>query len=87
MTNDIVLESQMKKKKMKDSKSASSAAEGTEGPAAVVKRFEKYITPELVEEVGKVFVFELSGDEPGVYHLDLKTGKVGQGKQSALFPR
>ena len=80
----MVLESQMKKKKMKDSKSASSAAEG---PAAVVKRFEKYITPELVEDVGKVFVFELSGDEPGVYHLDLKTGKVGQGKQSALFPR
>ena len=69
----------MKQRKIKDSKNPDPSTGNAQSPEATMKRFKKYITPELCEEIGKVFVFELSGDDPGTFHLDLKSGNVGKG--------
>ena len=37
------------------------------------------IRPQIVEDIGKVFLFELSGDQSGTFYLDVKEGTAGKG--------
>ena len=61
------------------SSSDSSSSSETDSPESVVKHMQSMITPEIVEDIGKVFLFELSGDQPGTFYLDLKQGTAGKG--------
>merc|ERR1712226_533239 len=50
-----------------------------DSPEAVMSEMQSMITPEIIQDIGKVFVFELSGDHTGTFYLDLKEGKAGKG--------
>ncbi len=71
----------MKKQSAKSgsvSDGAGSASSDT--PEAVVDEMTSMITPDMLAEIGKVFVFELSGDHPGTFYMDFKSGKSGKGQ-------
>ncbi|XP_063722942.1 hydroxysteroid dehydrogenase-like protein 2 [Symsagittifera roscoffensis] len=64
------------------SKSPSSSGDAsslTDTPESVINEMQSMISPEIVKDVGKVFLFELSGDHSGTFYLDLKHGTAGKG--------
>ena len=50
--------------------------------ATLFSKIEKYITPEVLEKTGATFQFNVSGEEAGIWYLDLKNapGKAGKGE-------
>ncbi|KAL5017381.1 hypothetical protein ScPMuIL_006970 [Solemya velum] len=53
------------------------------GPAKTFKAILPFLNQELVQTIGGVFEFNLSGKEEGVWYMDLKNGKGAIGKGSA----
>lgn len=60
--------------------SNSKAHTGSGGIAKVFTAIEKQINPELVKKVQGVYLFQVTGAEEGLWHLDLKNGNGSSGK-------
>ena len=54
------------------SKSPSSSGDAsslTDTPESVINEMQSMISPEIVKDIGKVFLFELSGDHSGTFKI------------------
>ncbi|KAK8383121.1 hypothetical protein O3P69_011562 [Scylla paramamosain] len=69
--------------KIADSEKPVAAAGGQ--VAQVFAQIETFLNPELVDKTKAVFAFDVSGDEPGKWYIDLKNGSgaCGQGDPPA----
>jgi len=67
---------------------AASAAAASGGVAPIFDSIKAMLTPDIVQRIGGVYVFNLKGKEPGTWFLDLKNGAgaAGQGDSGDAKP-
>ncbi|XP_071500596.1 hydroxysteroid dehydrogenase-like protein 2 [Diadema antillarum] len=65
---------------------AAPAAAGSGQVAGMFGKIRELLNEETVGKIGAVYQFDLSGDEPGSWHLDLKNGGGAAGEGAADSP-
>ena len=47
-------------------------------PGDLLATIQPHLSAELVKQIGATFVFDVQGDDGGIYYIDLKNGMFGQ---------